>query len=135
MTLTGYNRQPQGSVLTQFLYNLLEFGMDKFAPSGCNFLQYADDIMVYSSHHVLQTAYALDGLLVTQRFFFAAWPHNIPCKVGDGIGTIRIGGSLLPQSVSFKYLGVFLRLDLDGELKLDMFRKGVYKDKFFEIDR
>jgi hypothetical protein len=26
-----------------------------------------------------------DGLLVTQRFFFAAWTHNILYKVGGGI--------------------------------------------------
>jgi hypothetical protein len=47
-------------------------------PSGCVFLQYADDIVVYSSHHVLQTA-------CDSEFFFAAWTHNILYKVGGGI--------------------------------------------------
>jgi hypothetical protein len=53
MTLTGYKGLPQSSVLSPFLYNLLGSGMNRFVPSGCNFLQYADDIVVYSSHHVL----------------------------------------------------------------------------------
>jgi hypothetical protein len=55
MTLTGY----KGSGLSPFLFNILGIGMDRFMPSGCSILQYADDAMVYSSHHVLQTACAL----------------------------------------------------------------------------
>jgi hypothetical protein len=43
MTFTGYNGLPHGSVLSPFLYNLLGSGMDRFVPSGCDFLQYADD--------------------------------------------------------------------------------------------
>jgi hypothetical protein len=39
--------------------HLLRSGMDRFVTSGCDFLQYADDIVVYLSHHVLQTACAL----------------------------------------------------------------------------
>jgi hypothetical protein len=59
MTLTRCKGLQQGSVMSPFLYNLLESGMDRFVPSGCDFLQYADDIVVYSSHHVLQIAFAL----------------------------------------------------------------------------
>jgi hypothetical protein len=59
MTLTGYKGLPQGSVLSPFLYNLLGSGMDRFVQSGCDFLQYADDIVVYSSRNVFQTACAL----------------------------------------------------------------------------
>jgi hypothetical protein len=59
MTLIGYKGLPQGSVLSPFLYNLLGSGIDQFVPSGCDFLQYADDVVVYSSHHVLQTACVL----------------------------------------------------------------------------
>jgi hypothetical protein len=51
--------------------------MDRFVPSGCDILQYADDIVVYSSHHVLQNACAV--------FFFAAWTHDILYKVGGDI--------------------------------------------------
>jgi hypothetical protein len=55
MTFTGYKGLPKGP----FMYNLLESGIDIFVPSGCDFLQYTDDIVVYLSHHVLQTASAL----------------------------------------------------------------------------
>jgi hypothetical protein len=52
MTLTGYKGLPQGSVLSPLLYSLLGSGMDRFIPTGCYFLQYADDIVVYSSHYI-----------------------------------------------------------------------------------
>jgi hypothetical protein len=48
MTLNGYKGLPQGSVLSPFLYNLLRSGMDRFLPSGYDFLKYADPIVVYS---------------------------------------------------------------------------------------
>jgi hypothetical protein len=86
MTLTEYKGLPQGSVLSLLLYNLLGSGMDRVVSSGCDFLQYADGIVVYSvysSHYVLQTACAL--VLVTQCIFFAAWTHDILYKVGGGI--------------------------------------------------
>jgi hypothetical protein len=43
----GYKSLPQYSVLSRVLYNLLGSGMDRFLPSGCDFFQYADDIVVY----------------------------------------------------------------------------------------
>jgi hypothetical protein len=59
MTLTGYKGLSQGSVLSSFLNNLLGSGMDRLVPLTCDFLQYANDNVVYSSHHVLHTACAL----------------------------------------------------------------------------
>jgi hypothetical protein len=64
-------------------------------------------------------------------------PSIHPYKVGDSIvlsetlATSSLDPDWLPQSVSFKYLGVVLMLELDEELRLNMFRKNVYKDKFF----
>jgi hypothetical protein len=49
MTPTGYKGLP-------FLYNLLGSGMERLMPSSGDFLQYADDIVMYSSHHVVQAA-------------------------------------------------------------------------------
>jgi hypothetical protein len=66
MTLTGHRGLPQGSVLSPFLYNLLGSGMDRFADD----IQYADDIVVYSSHHVLQTASALVQTACSRRSAF-----------------------------------------------------------------
>jgi hypothetical protein len=71
MTLTGYKGLPQGSVLSPFLYNLLGSGMDRFVSSGCDFLQYAD-IVVYSSHHVLQIAHS--------AFFFRFLDSQFPLQ-------------------------------------------------------
>jgi hypothetical protein len=42
MTLVGYKDPPQGSVLSPFQYNIIGSCADRFIPSGCGFLQYAD---------------------------------------------------------------------------------------------
>jgi hypothetical protein len=70
MTLIEYRGLSQGLVLSPFLYNLLS--LDRFMSSGCIFLQYADDIVVYSSYLVVQTAcssisvcFLLLGLMTT----------------------------------------------------------------------
>jgi hypothetical protein len=55
MTFTGYKGIPQGSVLSPFLYNILGSAIDRFMPSGYNFLQYADNIVLYSSHEELKS--------------------------------------------------------------------------------
>jgi hypothetical protein len=90
--------------------------MDRFVLSGCDFLQYADDIVVYSSHHVLQTACAL---VQTRHsvFFFSLLGLTISSTKSDVVFfsrrylrppvSIRIGGRLLPQVVSFKHLVLF----------------------------
>jgi hypothetical protein len=119
MTLTGYNRLPKGSVVTQFLYNLLESGMDKFASSGCNFLQYADDIMVYSSHHVLQTACVLVQTAYSSlSVFFSLLGLTISPSKSEVVlfsrrhlepsVSIRIGGRLLPQFTFQVFGSIFL---------------------------
>jgi hypothetical protein len=96
MTLTEYKGLPQGSVLSPFLYNLLGSGMDRLVPSGCDMpIQYADDIVVYSSHHVLQTACALPWFTRPARysvFFFRCLdPRYLQsrrwyCSLGDTCG-------------------------------------------------
>jgi hypothetical protein len=64
MNLTGFKGLPQGSVLSPFLYNLLGSGMDRYVPSGCDFFQYADDIVMYSSLWCLGS----DGLNQGSRY-------------------------------------------------------------------
>jgi hypothetical protein len=56
MTLDGYKGLPQGSVLSPFLYNIIGSCVDRFIPSGCGFLQYADDLVVYMAHRLLNVA-------------------------------------------------------------------------------
>jgi hypothetical protein len=125
MTFTEYKGLPQGSVLSPFLYNLLGSGMVRFVPSGCDFLQYADDIVVYLSHHVLQTACALVQTACPSISFFSQLGLTISSRKSEVVlfsrkhlrapVSIRIDDKLMPQIVIFNYLW------------LDMFRKGVYK--------
>jgi hypothetical protein len=92
--------------------------MDRYVPSSCDFLQYADDNVVYSSHHVFQTGcalvqtacsslsvfFSLLGLTISftkSEVVLLSWRHLRPPLL------IRIDDRLLPQVVSFKYLRVF----------------------------
>jgi hypothetical protein len=62
MTLVGYKGLPQGSVLSPFLYNIIGSCTDRFNPSGCGFLQYADDLVVKMAHRLFSVA---NGLVQT----------------------------------------------------------------------
>jgi hypothetical protein len=53
MTLVSYKGLPQGAVLSLFLYNIIGSCTDKFIPSGCEFLQYADVLVVYMHTYCL----------------------------------------------------------------------------------
>jgi hypothetical protein len=46
MTLVGYTGFPQGSTLSLFLHKIIGSCANKFIPSGCGFLQYADDLVM-----------------------------------------------------------------------------------------
>jgi hypothetical protein len=46
-------------VFHRFLYSLLVSGVDIFIPAGCRILQYADDVVVYASHRIMEIARAL----------------------------------------------------------------------------
>jgi hypothetical protein len=56
VTLAGYKGLPQGSVLSPFLYNVIGSCADKFVPAGCGFFQYADDLVVYATHRLIEVA-------------------------------------------------------------------------------
>jgi Reverse transcriptase (RNA-dependent DNA polymerase) len=118
LTLTGYKGLPQGSVLSPFLYNILGSRMDRFLPSGCRFLQYADDVVVYATHRVLEIARSLIQTACTSlSVFFSMMALTIsPTKSELMLFsrkhdrqslTVYIDGRPLPQTKFFKYLGVF----------------------------
>jgi hypothetical protein len=89
------------------MYNLLGSSMDRFVPSGCNILQYTDDIVVYSSHHVLQTACALGQRNCSSlSVFFAIRTHDILYNVGVAASGLDQGWWQI-VATGFKYLGVF----------------------------
>jgi hypothetical protein len=59
MTLVGYKGLPQGLVLSPFLNNFIGSCADIFVPAGCGFLQYADGLVVYVTHRLIEVACAL----------------------------------------------------------------------------
>jgi hypothetical protein len=59
MSRTGYKDIPQGSVLSLFLNSLLRSGVDRFILAGCGILQYADDLVVFDSHKIMEIARSL----------------------------------------------------------------------------
>jgi hypothetical protein len=72
------------------VYNLLGSGMDRFVPSSCDFFQYADYIVVYSSHHVLQTACALSQMVFSiLSVLFSLFELTISYKVRVGIVLLK----------------------------------------------
>jgi hypothetical protein len=79
ITLSGYKGLRKDSILSPLLYNLLGSGIDRLVPSGSDSLKYADDILSDRKHLWFPVSIWIGG-----RVFFG----------------------VLPQMVSFKYLGV-----------------------------
>jgi hypothetical protein len=75
MTLVGYKELPQGLVLSPFLYNIIGSCANRFIPSGCGFLQYADDLVVYMAHRLFSVANGLVQTVCTSLniFFSSIW--------------------------------------------------------------
>jgi hypothetical protein len=107
ITLTWYKGLPQGSVLSPLFYNLLGSGMDRFIQSGCNFLQYADDILVYFSHHIFEIASILVQTACSSlRVFFSMLGLTISAAKSEvvlfsrkhlrPVVSIRVNGRLFP---------------------------------------
>jgi hypothetical protein len=72
MSRTGYKGLPQGSVLSPFLYNLLESGVDRFIPAGFGIIQYADDVVVYAcfaQNNGDCSCFGTNGMFGYQGFF------------------------------------------------------------------
>jgi hypothetical protein len=86
MTLVGYKGHSQGSVLSPFLYNIIGSSADRFIPSGCGFLQYADDLVVYMARRLFNVARGLVHIVhkclhIVEFFLLFYGPDNICFKV------------------------------------------------------
>jgi hypothetical protein len=120
---TGYKGLPQGSVLSPFLYSLLGSGVDRFIPAGI--LQYADDVVVYASHRIVEIARALAQTACSRsalKVFFDMVGLTIPAVKSEAMVfsrkhhkldiTLWIDGRRLPQTKEFEYFGVLFESGL-----------------------
>jgi hypothetical protein len=78
MTLFGY----KGLVLSPFVYNTIGSGADRFIPSGCGFLQYADYLVVYMAHSLRGSWTGSHCLHIVECFLYFYGPDDICFKVG-----------------------------------------------------
>jgi hypothetical protein len=79
MTLVGYNGLRQSSVLSSFSYNIIGSCVDRFIPSGCGFLQYADYLVVYMAHRLFDVARGLvQTACISLNVFFTFIDLTIP---------------------------------------------------------
>jgi hypothetical protein len=86
-----------------------------------DFLQYADDIVLYSSYHLLQTACTYWFERPAQRFFFAAWTHDILYKVEGGIvlsEALAVSGLVVCCLLIFEFLISEFLIFIDLEFAL-----------------
>jgi hypothetical protein len=68
MTLVGYKGLPQGP----FLYNIIGSYEDRFIPSECGFLHFADYLVVYVAHRLLNVARGLAQTAFTSLNIFSS---------------------------------------------------------------
>jgi hypothetical protein len=80
----GYKGLPQGLVLSPFLYNIIGSFADRCIPSGCGFLQNADDLVVYMAHRLFNVARELVQTGCTSlNVFFSTMGLTISRKPAD----------------------------------------------------
>jgi hypothetical protein len=81
MTLVGYKRLPQGSILSPFVYSFIGSCVDRFVPAGCGFLEYTDDLVVYVTHRLIGWLLGLSRLLAPRCVFsFLRWVSQYPLQ-------------------------------------------------------
>jgi Reverse transcriptase (RNA-dependent DNA polymerase) len=128
---TGYKGLPQGSVLSPFFYNFYTRLIDSYLHPLVSILQYADDIVIYSTGRVssvLET-YIQSSLLGICEFFNSlgltistqksesmvfSKKHQIPQL------TISLNNNILQNAVQFRYLGVLFDTKLTWKPHVDM---------------
>jgi hypothetical protein len=125
MTLVSYKGLPQGLVLNSFLYNIIRSCVDRFIPSGCGFLQYADDLVVYMAHRLFSVANRLVQTACTSlNVFFSSMGLTISASKSEvNLFTrkherppimVRVGS--YASDVMFQIFGYFFRCWVAMEL-------------------
>lgn len=123
--LTVWQGLPQGSVLSPLLYNLYTFDVEQSVLPFCNILQYADDLVVYTTAHNIDDAstrlnealvYLKDWLdehglsLSPSKSCTVTFTrsHSIPNVV------LYYEDQIIPNSRSVKFLGVIFDSKMTG---------------------
>lgn len=110
---------PQGSVLSPILFLCYTYDIFSTISPSCRMLQYADDIVIYTSNHNLDSAlidldmsmYALIEYLNVNGLSLSASKSNV-CIFAKrrlpGLQSILLGDQQLPVVSVLKYLGLYL---------------------------
>lgn len=116
-TRTGYKGLAQGSTLSPLLFNVYTFYIESNVPTNLRILQYADDVVLYTSDnnvHLLQNRIQL-GINAVHNEYLRLGLDISASKTEFVVFTkkyrlpnfnIRIDDVEIRQSFSFKYLGV-----------------------------
>lgn len=116
---------PQGSVLSPLLYSIYTYDLEQSVLSFCNILQYADDLVLYTSAKSIDKAAAS---LNTALGYLKDWldEHGLTlsptksCVVTFSrrrimpAADVRYGGVMIPSKESVKFLGVILDHKMSG---------------------
>lgn len=121
-----YKGLPQGSVLSPLLYNVYTLDLHKCIPFDCKILQYADDILLYSVSDDLNASSVCinHSLNLLNNWLLNNGLELSPAKSSVVVFTrkrkltnpiINIGETVVPVSVSIKFLGLVLDNKLTGK--------------------
>lgn len=121
---------PQGSVLSPLLYSIYTYDLEQSVSPFCNILQYADDLVLYSSDQSLDLA---SSRLNEALSYLNVWldDHGLslsPSKSKSVVFTRRrfipdvdiyYEGQAIPNNDSVKFLGVILDSKMSGAQHLN----------------
>jgi hypothetical protein len=94
-------KQDTSSISKKILYS------DLYFPAGCGILQYADDMVVFASHKIMEIARALVQTACSALSTVKSEAMVFSRKHHKPDVTLWIHGRSLPQTKEFKYFGVF----------------------------
>jgi ribonuclease HI len=120
----GFIGLPQGSVLSPLLYNLYTSGIDREIIPECQILQYADDVVIYTSGKIIPI---LEERIQYCCSKLSKWFLNLGLTISNSKSecvlfsrkhilsdvNVSINNVQLAQKSEFKYLGMILHRKLN----------------------
>lgn len=127
----SYKGTPQGSTLSPILFNIYLKDINSNLHPESRILQYADDVVIYSTQRNIETAIAFVQESINNIYSYLRQrglelsPNKSNCvifsqsKRYQEVPTIKINNSIVPRVYSHKFLGVILDDKLSGKLQLN----------------